>query len=109
MKLGLIGLGKMGSNMARRLIGDGISVCGFDLSEGNSAAAARDGVETLESLEGLVAALPAPRTIWVMVPHGLPTRETITSLLDALDPGDLIVRELPVRRVDQARPAVRRA
>ncbi len=91
MKLGLIGLGKMGSNMARRLIGDGISVCGFDLSEGNSAAAARDGVETLESLEGLVAALPAPRTIWVMVPHGQPTRETITSLLDALDPGDLIV------------------
>jgi len=91
MKLGLIGLGKMGSNMARRLIGDGISVCGFDLSEGNSAAAARDGVETLESLEGLVAALPAPRTIWVMVPHGRPTRETITSLLDALDPGDLIV------------------
>ncbi len=91
MKLGLIGLGKMGSNMARRLMGDGISVCGFDLSEGNSAAAARDGVETLESLEGLVAALPAPRTIWVMVPHGRPTRETITSLLDALDPGDLIV------------------
>jgi 6-phosphogluconate dehydrogenase len=91
MMLGLIGLGRMGSNMAQRLIGDGISVCGFDLSDENLATAARHGVQTVDSLDGLIAALPSPRIVWVMVPHGRPTKETIARLLDVLDPGDLII------------------
>lgn len=106
MKIGLIGLGRMGSNMARRLIGDGISVCGFDLSADNSAAAAEHGVETPDSLDGLVAALPSPRAVWVMVPHGRPTSETIAALLGKLEPGDLIVdggNSLYLDSIEQAR------
>ncbi len=91
MKIGLVGLGRMGANMALRLTGDGISVAGFDISEANTASAAAGGIETADSLDELAGLLSPPRSVWVMVPHGPPTRSTIASLLETLEPGDLVV------------------
>ncbi len=81
-KLGMIGLGRMGGNMAERLRRGGHEVIGYD-----RAAGARD----VESLEALVAALDAPRVVWVMVPAGAPTSDTIHTLGELLSPGDVIV------------------
>ncbi len=82
MQLGLIGLGKMGSNMAERLRRAGHEVVGYDRSPGK-----RD----VESLPDLIEALPAPRVVWVMVPAGEPTRATVKELAELLAPGDVIV------------------
>ena len=91
IRIGLVGLGRMGANMAQRLMRDGIAVSGYDLSEENAATAEASGVQAVPSLAELVAALPVPRTVWVMVPHGEPTRATVATLLDLLDAGDVIV------------------
>ncbi|MGY1751311.1 phosphogluconate dehydrogenase (NAD(+)-dependent, decarboxylating) [Modestobacter sp. SYSU DS0511] len=82
MQLGLVGLGKMGGNMAERVRRSGIEVIGYDRSPGK-----RD----VDSLEGLVAALEAPRVVWVMVPAGEPTRATVRELGELLSPGDVVV------------------
>ncbi|MBM7806604.1 6-phosphogluconate dehydrogenase [Geodermatophilus bullaregiensis] len=82
MQLGLIGLGKMGGNMAERLRRAGHEVVGYDRAPGR-----RD----VDSLEGLVGALSAPRVVWVMVPAGDPTRQTVRELGDLLEPGDVVV------------------
>ena len=91
MDLGMIGLGRMGANMAQRLIRGGHRVVGYDPSE-----AARKGLEdkageSAESLAALVAKLDAPRAIWTMVPAGTITDDTITALLALLAPGDCII------------------
>jgi 6-phosphogluconate dehydrogenase len=82
MHIGLIGLGKMGFNMRERLRGAGIEVTGFDRNPELSDAA---------SLDELVAAVPAPRTIWVMVPAGTATDAVITDLAGKLEAGDLVI------------------
>ena len=82
MQLGLIGLGKMGGNMAERVRRAGHEVVGYD-----SAPGKRD----VDSLEGLVQALTAPRVVWVMVPAGEPTRSTVRRLGELLEPGDVVV------------------
>ncbi|WP_100500275.1 phosphogluconate dehydrogenase (NAD(+)-dependent, decarboxylating) [Geodermatophilus chilensis] len=82
MQLGLIGLGKMGGNMAERLRRAGHEVVGYDRAPGK-----RD----VDSLPALVEALTAPRVVWVMVPAGEPTRATVKELADVLSPGDVIV------------------
>ncbi|MGY1738950.1 phosphogluconate dehydrogenase (NAD(+)-dependent, decarboxylating) [Geodermatophilus sp. SYSU D00684] len=82
MQLGLIGLGKMGGNMAERLRRAGHEVVGFDHHPEK-----RD----VDSLEALVGALSAPRVVWVMVPAGEPTRETVRQLGELLEPGDVVV------------------
>jgi len=82
MELGLIGLGKMGGNMAERLRRGGHTVVGYD----------RDpALGDVKSLEELVERLSAPRLVWVMVPAGAPTRETIERLSELLSPGDTVV------------------
>ncbi len=81
-KLGMIGLGKMGGNMAERLRRGGHEVVGYD-----RAAGARD----VDSLEALVAALEPPRVVWVMVPAGEPTYETVDALGELLEAGDVVV------------------
>ena len=82
MKLGMVGLGKMGANMAERLRQHGHEVVGFDpFSEASSVA----------TLEELVAALPSPRMVWVMVPAGDPTEETVTALAGLLAPDDVVI------------------
>ncbi|MDR1513519.1 MAG: decarboxylating 6-phosphogluconate dehydrogenase [Propionibacteriaceae bacterium] len=81
--LGLIGLGRMGGNMAARLRDHGVQVLGFD----RSPESPRD----VDSLEALVAALPTPRAVWVMVPAGGPTDTVVETLADLLAPGDLVI------------------
>ena len=83
MQLGMIGLGKMGANMVARLREGGHTVIGFDLSPQSG----RD----VESLEALIEALEAPRVIWLMVPAGKPTDDTVERLAQLLDEGDLVV------------------
>jgi len=81
-KLGMIGLGRMGGNMAERLRRAGHEVVGYD----------RDpGVRDVDDLPALVAALEPPRVVWVMVPAGQPTYETVDTLGGLLEPGDVIV------------------
>jgi 6-phosphogluconate dehydrogenase len=82
MDLGLIGLGKMGGNMRERIRRAGHTVVGYDHN--------RD-VSDVESLEAMVEALPSPKVVWVMVPAGDPTRETVKALKELLSEGDLIV------------------
>jgi 6-phosphogluconate dehydrogenase len=82
MKLGMIGLGRMGGNMAERLRRHGHEVVGYDPGSPASQVA---------SLAALVDALPAPRVVWVMVPSGAPTEETVTSLCGLLSPGDTLI------------------
>ena len=83
MQLGLIGLGKMGGNMAERLRRGGHQVVGYD----RNPESPRD----VDSLENLVAALEPPRAVWVMVPSGAPTQATVASLGDVLSPGDIVI------------------
>ena len=82
MQLGLVGLGKMGGNMRTRLRNAGLTVVGYDRNQE---------VSDSESLEAMVAQLSAPRVVWVMVPAGGPTHDTITELGGLLEEGDLIV------------------
>jgi len=91
MELGMIGLGRMGANMARRLARGGHRVVGFDPAPAAREALAADGIETVDSLEGLVDALAAPRVAWTMVPAGRITDETVDALAVLLQRGDAIV------------------
>jgi 6-phosphogluconate dehydrogenase len=82
MHIGLVGLGKMGGNMRTRLRNAGVEVTGFDRNPQVSDAA---------SLQAMVEALPAPRTVWIMVPHGAPTTSTVDELACLLSAGDLVI------------------
>ena len=95
-KLGMIGLGRMGGNMAERIRRGGHEVVGYD-----RAAGARN----VESLEELVKALPTPRVVWVMVPAGEPTYQTIDALAELLVPGDVVVDGGNSRYTDDQRHA----
>lgn len=87
----MVGLGKMGGNMARRLMDRGHRVVGFDLDPENVRRVEEFGATGVGSAEELVGALDPPRAVWVMVPHGEPTRETVSALRDLLRDGDVIV------------------
>ena len=82
MHIGLVGLGKMGGNMRTRLRRGGLEVTGFDRNPD---------VSDVDSLEALVAAVPAPRVVWIMVPSGDPTTATVKALAEVLEPGDLVI------------------
>jgi len=82
MQLGLVGLGKMGGNMRERIRRAGHEVVGYDRNKAVSDAS---------SLADMVRRLDAPRVVWVMVPHGAPTRDTVAKLADLLDKGDLVI------------------
>lgn len=91
MKIGFIGLGRMGSLMVKRLIDGGHQVVGFDLDKANLAKAKEKGAETASSLEELVQKLESPKIVWVMVPHGKPTQETIGKVSTLLKKNDAII------------------
>ena len=92
MQIGFVGLGKMGGNMVRRIRRDSDhDVVAFDFSEDAVKAAEEHGAQGAASLAELVSKLDAPRIVWVMVPAGKPTQETIETLLDLLDKGDIII------------------
>jgi 6-phosphogluconate dehydrogenase len=82
MHIGLIGLGKMGGNMRTRLRNKGIEVTGY--------ARSRD-VSDVHTIEELIAALPTPKIVWIMVPHGQPTDDVINEVEKHLSAGDLII------------------
>jgi 6-phosphogluconate dehydrogenase len=91
MDLGMIGLGRMGGNMALRLVRRGHRVVGWDrLDEAVRALAAAGGAGAA-SLDALVAALPPPRALWLMVAAGAATEEVIHALSDRLAPGDVVI------------------
>jgi len=91
MRVGVIGLGRMGANIGRRLMRGGHEVVGFDRDAAGVAALAADGAAGAASLEELAAKLEAPRIFWVMVPAGAPTEETVAALSALASPGDVII------------------
>ncbi len=91
MRLGMIGLGRMGANMAQRLMAGGHDVAVFDASVEPRKALAAKGAKPADSLSALVAALPAPRILWLMIPAGEATDEALAKLALTLSSGDTIV------------------
>ncbi len=91
MELGMIGLGKMGANMAERLVRDGHRVVGYDLNSASVEHIVSKGAEGVTSLEDMTAALSTPRVLWIMVPSGAPVDGTIAALLPHLSEGDIII------------------
>ena len=91
MELGLIGLGKMGFNMATRLREGGHTVVGFDFNADVVKKLTSDGSTGVNSLEDLVKNLKAPRAIWLMVPSGAPVEETIAKLEPLMQKGDTFI------------------
>ena len=87
----MVGLGRMGANMAKRLVQSGHQVVGFDRSPEARQAAVDSGATAAASLEDLVVQLSAPRIVWVMVPAGDPTETAIMDLRQTLQDGDLII------------------
>src|SRR3984957_227807 len=91
MQLGLIGLGKMGGNMAERLRLGGHQVVGFDFNAEAVARLAAQGNVGVSTLDELAEKLEGRKAIWIMVPQGKPVDETIAKLLPHLNPGDILI------------------
>jgi 6-phosphogluconate dehydrogenase len=92
MHVGMIGLGRMGGNMARRLARRGIAVTGYSLDAAAAAKlAGEERISVTGGLDDLILALPAPRIVWLMVPAGDATGQTVGELATRLSTGDLIV------------------
>ena len=89
--LGMVGLGRMGANLVRRAMADGHSAVVYDHQTPAVDALVAEGATGATSMAELVAALPAPRTVWVMVPAGHITESVVTDLIDLLSPGDCII------------------
>jgi len=91
MQIGMIGLGRMGSNMARRLANGGHQCVVFDRNRETVDALAKQGPTAAYSLEEVVEKLSPPRAVWIMLPSGAPTEETVLALSKLLQPGDAII------------------
>ena len=91
MQLGMIGLGRMGANMVRRLMRGGHECVVFDLSADNVKQIAGEGATGSDSLDDFIAKLNQPRAVWIMVPAGEATESTVNQLADRLEPGDIII------------------
>ncbi|XXY49436.1 phosphogluconate dehydrogenase (NAD(+)-dependent, decarboxylating) [Sorangium sp. So ce269] len=91
MKLAMIGLGRMGANMARRLMRGGHEVVAFDLNQDSVKQLGEEGAETASSLGEAVEKLASPRVVWVMLPAGAPTEHVVQELGEKLGPGDVII------------------
>lgn len=91
MELGLVGLGRMGANMVRRLQKGGHKCTVFDLNADNVKKLVGEGAGGANSLEDLVKKLPMPRAVWVMVPSGKATESTVQTLAAAMESGDTII------------------
>jgi 6-phosphogluconate dehydrogenase len=91
MQIAMIGLGRMGANMAQRLLRGGHKVVGYDPAAGARELLEKNGAETASALDAMVAKLKAPRSVWLMIPAGAITDATITSLVPLLSAGDTII------------------
>ena len=91
MELGMIGLGRMGGNMAARLIQGGHNLVVFDPNAEAVQAQTAAGATGASSIADLAAALAPPRAVWSMVPSGEPTESTVNAVADTLSPGDTVI------------------
>lgn len=91
MEIGMIGLGKMGLNLVRNLRDHDVEVVTYDLNASARETAKETGAKIADSLQNLVEQLPTPKIVWSMVPAGVPTESTLTSLLDLLDAEDIVI------------------
>ena len=91
MQLGMVGLGRMGSNIVRRLMRGEHSCVSFDLNPKNVKELEKEGSQGATSLDDFVGKLNKPRVVWVMVPAGDPTEKTVQSLAERLESGDIII------------------
>jgi 6-phosphogluconate dehydrogenase len=91
MKLGMVGLGRMGGNMTERLLNDGHEVVAFDPDSSAVNTLVEKGASAANSLSDVVDQLEAPRTVWVMVPAGDITEQTVADLVDLLGEGDTLI------------------
>jgi 6-phosphogluconate dehydrogenase len=105
MQIGFVGLGKMGLNMVKRLVGGGHTVVAYDHTPEAVRAAVGAGAQGADSADALIAALTPPRAIWLMVPAGVPTEATITALSQRLSSGDIIIDGGNTRFSDDVRRA----
>jgi len=90
MQLGMVGLGRMGANIIRRVMADGHTAVAFDVSADSVAALQKDGAVGATTLKDFVAALDKPRVAWVMIPAGI-TGKVVEELSDLMEPGDIII------------------
>ncbi|MCL4765939.1 MAG: decarboxylating 6-phosphogluconate dehydrogenase [Hyphomicrobiaceae bacterium] len=91
MQLGMIGLGRMGANIVRRLMRQGHECVVFDRNAQAAATLAAEGADPAADIAGLVGALAPPRAVWIMLPAGGPTREAVSTLAGLLAPGDTVI------------------
>jgi 6-phosphogluconate dehydrogenase len=91
MQMGMIGLGRMGANMARRLLREGHDIVVYDRDADAVAALEAEGATGADSLADFVAKLELPRAAWIMVPAGAPTEETVDALAELMNSGDIVV------------------
>ena len=91
MEIGMVGLGKMGGNMSRRLHDHGHQVIGFDVDQGKIDEVSANLAGSATSFGQLVEKLSTPRVVWVMVPAGKPTDDTMEQLSELLSPGDIVI------------------
>ena len=91
MQIGLIGLGRMGGNIVRRLVRHGHAAVVYDRNVSAVQALASEGAVASGDLQGLVARLDRPRIVWIMLPAGAPTEQTVAQLGNLLDAGDIVV------------------
>ena len=91
MQLGVIGLGRMGGNIARRLMRAGHDCVVYNRGAASVEALAKDGAKPAMDLDDMVAQLAAPRAVWVMLPAGAPTDDTVMALAEKLAPGDVVI------------------
>src|SRR5688500_13396910 len=92
MQLGMIGLGRMGGNMVERLLRGGHQVVVFDRDpERTQEVGAMDGASPAASLEDLVRALVPPRVVWMMIPAGDPVEQMLASVMELVQPGDIVI------------------
>lgn len=91
MQLGMVGLGRMGANMVRRLLKTGHECIVYDMNPAPGKELAKEGAKVAASLTEFASLLGKPRTAWIMLPAGGPTSSTILSLSDLLEPGDIVI------------------
>src|SRR5271154_5160540 len=105
-QIGFVGLGKMGGNMVHRIRRDSDhEVVAFDFDQKAVKRAVKSGASGAASLKDLVKQLAPPRMVWIMVPAGAPTQETVDKLAKLLDRGDAIIDGGNSRGTDDKRPA----
>ena len=91
MQLGMVGLGRMGANLVRRLMRDGHDCVVYDINPDAIKELAGEGAEGAASLEEMASRLKAPRSVWVMVPAGEITEKTVQGVAEVLEKGDAII------------------